>query len=58
MYPVYHITEEKGAKFGRGTTTSTNKKVLKKKKRQKIIKWFNGFHRKSERLNFISFGHN
>ena len=35
MYPVYHITEEKGAKFGRGTTTSTNKKVLKKKKKDK-----------------------
>ena len=35
MYPVYHITEEKGAKFGRGTTTSTNKKVLKKKKKTK-----------------------
>ena len=57
MYPVYHITEEKGAKFGRGTTTSTNKKVLKKKDK-KILKWFNGFHRKIKRLNFISFGHN
>lgn len=29
MYPVYHITEEKGAKFGRGI--STNKKVFFKK---------------------------
>ena len=37
MYPVYHITEEKGAKFGRGTTTSTNKKVLKKKKTKKFL---------------------
>lgn len=34
MYPVYHITEEKGARFGSGTITSTNEKVLKKKKRQ------------------------
>lgn len=56
MYPVYHITEEKGARFGSGTVTSTNEKVLKKKKT--VLKWFNGFHRKSERLNFISFGHN
>lgn len=31
MYPVYHITEEKGAKFGRGTTISTSKKVFLKK---------------------------
>ena len=31
MYPVYHITEEKGAKFGRGITISTNKKVFFKK---------------------------
>ena len=35
MYPVYHITEEKGAEFGRGITTSTNKKVLKEKKTKK-----------------------
>lgn len=57
MYPVYHITEERGARFGSGTITSTHEKVLKKKKKT-VLKWFNGFHRKSERLNFISFGHN
>ena len=29
MYPVYRIIEEKGANFGRGTT-STNERGLKK----------------------------
>ena len=30
MYPVYHITEEKGAKFGRGITILIRKYFFKR----------------------------